>query len=57
MQCVVALPIEGIRGEQCRAHEAADRAVCQWRAFLRRLGDGYRYANDSGRWLGSTRHI
>ncbi|TWU07777.1 hypothetical protein Pla52n_03510 [Stieleria varia] len=25
------------------AHEAADRAVCQWRAFLRRLGDGCRY--------------
>lgn len=28
-----------------RAHEAADRAVCQWGAFLRRLGDGRRSVN------------
>jgi hypothetical protein len=32
-----------IKAEQCDAHEAADRAVCQWRASLRRLGDRRRY--------------
>ncbi|MEQ1905732.1 MAG: hypothetical protein ABL888_16205 [Pirellulaceae bacterium] len=29
--------------EQCDAHEAADRAACQWTASLRRLGDRWRY--------------